>query len=90
MDLLAAVGAGNGDAKTWFGGTGTLIVEGTFDSAEVVLQIQSPAGTWLDTTARLSAVGAVSIAVPPGQVRAVVTGGDTPSGISAWLVVTGA
>lgn len=85
---LITNGSATGSAVAWAGGHGVLVAEGTFGGASLTMQYQGPNGTWLDvkvmdgagvqTTMTLTAAGMFVFALPPGSVRAVLTGG-TPS-----------
>jgi hypothetical protein len=78
-----------GGGKTWNGGQGAFLVAGTLAGATVKLQVLGPDGvTWLDVgaDAALAAPGAAGFALPPGQIRAEVSGGSAPTGLYAQAV----
>lgn len=82
---LLSNASATGTAKQWPGGRGTFSVAGTFGGATVSLELLGPDGsTWIaagtDTTK--TAAGAGNFDLPPGQIRASVTGG-APSGLYA-------
>lgn len=87
---LLANASATGSAVTWPGGRGTFSVPiGTFGGATVALQ-WSPDGTnYLAADqggtayTTLTAAGAGGFELPPGLIRAAVTGG-TPSGLYAY------
>jgi len=84
LDLLANAAA-TGAAMTWSGGDGCFLAVGSFGGATVSLQVLGPdRTTWIDVGASttLSAQGVATYRLPPGQIRAAVTGG-TPSGLYA-------
>ena len=84
IDLLANASA-TGGAFTWRGGDGSFLVAGTFGGATVSLQVLGPDGaTFLDAGANttLTAPGIGNFRLPPGQIRAAVTGGS-PAGLYA-------
>ncbi len=85
--LLNETGA-NGPAKNWAGGRGSLFVSGTFGGATVGLSWSpSEAGTFRDCgeSCRLTAAGAINIELPPGWVKATITGG---AGVSVTSELT--
>ena len=70
-------------AKNWPGGRGSLVVSGVFGGTTVQLQGLGPDGaTWVAVGSALTSAGQVLFEMPPGQIRALVTGG-TPSGLYA-------
>lgn len=93
-ELLTNVGAaGNGVARNWPGGTGVACFTGTFAGTSATLQYNGPGGVWLDvktldpstgtqTTVALTDAGMIGFTLPPGQIRAVLTGG-APVGLNA-------
>lgn len=90
LDLLAN-GSATGNAVVWQGGRGTLYVDGTFNGGTVKLQQQMPIGstaTWLDvgTEVTLTAAGLANFELPPGPIRAFVSG--SPSGVYATVIGT--
>jgi len=75
---------GNGDSKEVYGGKYSFMMEGTIGGGNSKLQLQTPNGTWVDVaTSTLSANGAIILALPPGQVRVVIT---TSTAVYAYLV----
>ncbi len=84
IDLLSNAAA-TGAAMTWRGGEGSFMVAGSFGGASVSLQILGPDKTsWIDAGAAtiLTANGVGNFRLPPGQIRAAVSGG-TPSALYA-------
>ena len=82
VDLLSNASA-TGNAVQWSGGKGTISAVGTFSGATVALQYLGPDGTtWLNagTDCTLTANGGGNFELPPGQIRASVSGG-TPSAL---------
>ncbi len=76
IDLLAAAGPGNGaDFALPSGGKYALQAESpAWGGGNVKLQISLPSGTWVDVTSgSLSANGMLTVDLPQGRVRAVVT-----------------
>jgi hypothetical protein len=83
MATLLSNATATGAAATWGGGAGVFIVVGTFTGATVALETLGPDGaTWVASQAGLTANGVQRFVLPPGQIRASVTGG-TPSGLYA-------
>lgn len=84
VDLLSNASA-TGSAVNWAGGKGNFAVVGTFSGATVKLQALGPDGTtYIDVpNASLTAAGMALFELPAGQVKAVVTGGTSPSGLYA-------
>lgn len=82
---LLSNASATGSPKLWPGGRGTFKVVGTFGGASVALQVLGPDGsTWQDVgadTTKTSA-GLGNFDLPPGTIRASVTGG-TPSALFA-------
>lgn len=79
MELLSNASA-TGAAVIWPGGAGVFEVAGTFSGATVSLQRMGPdSATWYsvgaDTT--LTAAGGGYFILPPGRIRAAVTGSPT-------------
>lgn len=65
---------GTGSYLSWSGGKMLLIVEGTFSTQTVKLQVKSPSGNAVDVTnSSLSAGGTALLELPPGEYRAVAT-----------------
>ena len=88
VQLLANASV-TGNAASWPGGRGLLMCEGGFTGATVQLQSLSPNGTWLSApVAGLTAAGALVFELPPGQIRAQVSGG-TPSALFAYATGIG-
>lgn len=75
---------GNSSSLHWEGGSGVLVASG-FSAATITLQY-SPDGetTWVSTTVTLTADGAASFDLPPGEIRLnqASTSGDD---IDAWV-----
>lgn len=85
MPTLLSNAAATGSAQGWKGGRGVFTLAGTVGGATITLQYLGPDGaTWLTAAAAttLTAVGVASFELPPGQIRAAVTGG-APSGLYA-------
>lgn len=85
MPQLLSNASATGSAVVWDGGTGVFSAAGTFSGATVTLQFMGPDGaTWIaagvDTT--LTTAGAGGFILPPGRIRAEITGGP-PSGMYA-------
>lgn len=86
VSLLSNASA-TGSGVAWPGGKGVTTVAGTFGGASITMQYLGPDNTtWLDvkvlnpadgaqTTVALTAAGAIGFMLPPGKIRAVVTGG---------------
>jgi len=89
VDLLSNISsAGNGSAVNWPGGSGAFVAEGTIGGSSLKMQMQTPQGTWIDIDPSLtfaSLPSSYGFLIPPGQIRAVLTGGS-PSGVYAWAV----
>ena len=85
MPVLLSNASATGSAAQWGGGAGVFEAAGTFSGATVKLQRRAPDGsTWFDvgTDTTLTAAGGGGFVLPPGQIRAAVTGGP-PSGMYA-------
>lgn len=83
MPTLLDNASDTGAAVTWSGGAGTFAVAGTFGGSTVTLQYLGPdASTWLAAATGLTSAGLVGFTLPPGRVRAAVSGGS-PSGLYA-------
>lgn len=83
VGLLSNASA-TGSAADWAGGRGVFSAAGTFGGATITLQYLGPdLSTWIaagtDTT--LTAAGGGVFDLPPGRIRALVTG--SPSGMYA-------
>ena len=93
---LLVSGSATGSSFPIRGGEYIAFFDGTIGGATVALQIQSPSGVWM--AVEVFTGSAVSYTVlprsqtgidlPPGNVRASVTGG-TPSGLNVYLVGLG-
>jgi hypothetical protein len=85
--LLEAVGANtSGAAVEWAGGRGVFTAYGTFGSGTCKLQWSPDAGTtWIDadrsgdTYVTFTANGVGGFELPPGHVRAVLSGATAPT-----------
>lgn len=74
-----------GTASMWGGGQGVFSAVATFGGSAISLQSLLPDGTtWANVSSAttLTAAGFATFILPPGQIRAAVTGG-TPSAIYA-------
>lgn len=84
MDLLSNASA-TGSQVIWPGGEGVFEAAGTFSGATVTLQRLGPDGaTWyaVGTDTTLTAAGGGYFVLPPGPIRAAISGGP-PSGMYA-------
>ena len=78
-----------GNAVAWPGGRGYFSVEGTIGGATVQLQAITPNGTWLAApVAGITAAGGQVFELPPGPIRASVSGG-VPSALFAYATGIG-
>lgn len=83
MGALIDNGSATGSPATWGGGIGKFTAAGTFGGATVTLEYLGPDGaTWLSGATSLTSPGMVDFRLPPGRIRAAISGG-TPSGIYA-------
>jgi hypothetical protein len=85
MPQLLTNAAATGNGTTWGGGRGVFTLAGTVGGATITLQYLGPDGsTWLAAGAAttLTAVGLGVFELPPGQIRAAVSGG-APAGLYA-------
>ena len=85
MPVLLSNASATGSGTTWGGGRGVFSVAATFSGATVKLQYLGPDGTtWLDAAAAttLTANGLGVFELPPGQIRAFISGGP-PSAVYA-------
>lgn len=77
----------------WPGGRGSFSVAGTsFDGATVSLQVKGPDGTTAIDVGDATSVTDAAVAnftLPPGEIRAAVSGGTSPSGLYASAVHIG-
>jgi uncharacterized membrane protein len=83
--LLLSNASGTGSAAKWDGGNGTFICVGTFGGATVTLQVLGPDGSTyvaVNAATTLTTAGMGTFSLPPGQIRALVSGG-APSGLYA-------
>jgi hypothetical protein len=79
------IGAGNGTAAHWPGGSGNLMATATFGGGSVKLQVQMPDGTYVDVDGvSLTAAGTKYFHLGPGLIRAVVT---TASAVYVYAAV---
>lgn len=86
IQLLTAADE-TGVAAQWAGGTGTLIVSGTFDSATVDLRWANAQGDTplaLDDSMSLTEAGAVNFTLPPGWLTMAVT---SPAGSTSVTAI---
>jgi hypothetical protein len=84
MPILLNNASATGPWADWNGGTGVFSCVGTFAGATVTLQFQGPDGSTaitVGTNTTLTAAGGGGFVLPPGQIRALVTG--SPSGMYA-------
>lgn len=84
VELLTAASS-TGAGRTWNGGAGAFMVAGTLGGATVSLQVLGPDGaTWIAVgdEASFDSAGICGFSLPPGQIRAAVSGGS-PSGLYA-------
>ncbi|MGE3907511.1 MAG: hypothetical protein AB7F36_16285 [Reyranellaceae bacterium] len=84
ITLLSGASA-TGDWFAWDGGRGSFMAEGTAGGGSIVLQVRGPNGGAIavggeTTFEALPAIG--NFELPPGQIRAAVSGGS-PSGLHA-------
>lgn len=83
MTVLLSNASATGAEASWTGGRGLLVLAGTVGGATIRLQYLGPDGvTWLPAATDLTAVGMVAFDLPPGRIRAAVSGGS-PSGLYA-------
>lgn len=80
---------GQSETITWHGGTGTLVVAGTFDGATVSLQCSPDNGTtWIavGTDSTLTAAGVAVFQLSPGNLlRLDLSIAGASTSITAWL-----
>lgn len=85
MPQLLSNASATGSSAQWDGGLGGFTAAGTFGGATVSLQFLGPdAATWIDVgvdTTLTAAAGGLFV-LPPGKIRASVSGG-APSGLYA-------
>lgn len=80
MPNLLSNASATGSTVIWGGGGGVFAAAGTFSGATVKLQFLGPDGsTWIDVGAdtTLTAAGAGYFMLPPGSIRAYVSGSPT-------------
>lgn len=81
--FVARITTGNGEAFNWPGGEGLLEIDGTWGGTSFKLQRSrdGETGTFrdLDSSVTFAANGCTIIALPPGWVRGVLTGGAAMS-----------
>ena len=91
---LATAASANGNYPTangllWRGGTGTLFVAGTWDSATAKLQAKAPSGSaWIDvgTDVEFTANGVANFQLGPCALRLnVAGGGESTQAITAEI-----
>jgi hypothetical protein len=85
MPTLLSNATATGSAAAWGGGQGVFAAVGTFSGATVSLQFLGPDGsTWVaaGSATTLTAAGAGVFVLPPGQIRAAISGGP-PTGMYA-------
>lgn len=86
--VLLNAAAASGAAFYWAGGEGALFVTGTFGGTTVGLSwAPREAGTYRDCgeSCQFTGAGAVNVKLPPGWVKATITGG---SGVSITAELT--
>jgi hypothetical protein len=80
---LLTGGTATSAPATWGGGSGSFDVSATWNGATVSLQRKNLDGTFTDVAgAALTATGRALFTMPPGQIRAAVTGGP-PANVNA-------
>lgn len=94
VELLSNISAaGSGSYVAWPGGEGVAVFAGTFGGTSATLEYLGPNGSsaipvaamsdaGVQTTVALTASGFIGFILPPGQIRAKLTGG-TPSAMYA-------
>jgi hypothetical protein len=83
MPVLLSNASATGTGTTWGGGRGVFSLAGTVGGATITLQYLGPDGTtWLTGATALTAIGLIAFELPPGQIRAAVSGG-APAGLYA-------
>ena len=83
-------GSATGSAVSWTGFRGICTAEGTWSGATFTLQYQTFRGTWVDvdtTNAVLTANGMFGFELPPGNIRASISGGS-PSAVYIYVSTT--
>lgn len=81
MPVLLSNASATGSAVQWGGGRGVVSLAGTVGGATITLQYLGPdETTWLTGATALTAVGLGTFELPPGRIRALVSGG-APSGL---------
>jgi hypothetical protein len=85
VTIASNAGAGNQTAvKLNCGGKFMFMAEGTWGGGNIKIQTQTGNSTWVDVaSSTLSANGTLSVDLPAGQVRGVIT---TSSAVYAYLV----
>lgn len=90
---LLSNASATGDYVRWEGGAGVATFAGTFGGTSATLEYLGPNGSTaisvkvmdtagVQTTVALTAAGAIGFILPPGRIRATLTGG-TPSAMYA-------
>lgn len=87
---LLESGSATGAAVSWPGNRGVITAEGTWSGATLTLQYQTRNGSWVNvdpTNGVLTANGMFGFELPPGQIRASISGGP-PSAMYVYASTT--
>ena len=75
----------------WPGGTGQMVIGGTFDTATVKLQVSPDGGsTWIDVggDASVTAAAVVNFTLNSCEIRLDISSVDSSTSINGWLTRT--
>lgn len=82
--------SGESSAVQWFGGTGQMIITGTFDSSTVSLQVSPDDGTtWITVSgSSVTAADCKNFDLNSCDIRLAITAAGGSTSINAWLTKT--
>jgi hypothetical protein len=88
--VMTSKTSGESSAVQWFGGTGQMIVTGTFDTSTVSLQVSPDDGvTWITVSgSSITAADCKNFDLNSCDIRLAITSAGASTSINAWLTKT--